>query len=139
MTPITPQEAGDVDVWGRAWIAAKSLYGGVAFALPYILPAFLGTLAGAKYDQRKMSKGEWLSAAFWTTVTGAILAPLAAHYTSLPEPLSNSMAFLLCLVGYNRTNNVLGVIKRMKSVLGGVGQSISTSDDDGEGGGRSNL
>ncbi len=108
------------DMWSAVMRYLRPLYESLAWALPFLLPALFGTLARSSgAEQRKMSRWQWVNAIFWATVTGAGLAPLAAYYTGAPDKLVYSIAFLLGILAYDKTNNVAGIIRRAREVLQG--------------------
>ncbi|MDL2315699.1 hypothetical protein LJC59_01260 [Desulfovibrio sp. OttesenSCG-928-A18] len=107
-------------MWSLAIKALRGLWDGVSFAAPYFAPAFLGALAGArKKDRRKMGFCGWAIAIFWSTVAGAGLAPLATHFIGAPEGLGQSVAFLIALVGYDKTNAIRSLYRVRKEVKDG--------------------
>ena len=109
------QTGDDMNVWNTFIQGLKTCCEGISWIAPLLLPSFLGAMAGAYgLRQRKMTRGQVLSAIFWTTVIGAGLAPLAVHYTGAPDKLVYPISFFFGIIAYEKTNNITGIFMRFK-------------------------
>ena len=115
----------DPDMLAAILRLLKSLLEGLSFITPWLLPAFFGALAGSRgKDRRKHGFWGWVNAVFWATIAGAGLAPLAAHFSGAPEAMTNSVAFLIGLLGYDRTNHIRAMLRARKI--------LKENEDDGD-------
>ena len=97
----------------------------LSFVLPWLLPSLLGTLAASRFKcRRKLGFWGWVNAVFWSTVAGAGLAPLVAHISGVPESLTNSLAFLIGILGFNKTDSLRAILQARK-VLKGEGGDVA--------------
>lgn len=108
MTQPLPPEMGDSDVWASILRAIKQICEGLSFATPFIGPAFLGAiLSVSRKAYRHKSKIYWFSAVAWSTLAGALLAPLFSHTFGIPLEAAGSSASFIALIGHEALNMII--------------------------------
>ena len=97
MSPVEDDPA----VWALLAKFFRQIVEGLSFATPFVGPAFIGAvLAASRKSYRKKGGVYWVSAVFWSTAAGAVLAPIFAHVAGFPETVCGSVAALVAILGH---------------------------------------
>lgn len=107
-------------MWTGALRLLLPLLDGLAYMLPFLAPAFLGAAWGYRSlkpdERRKLGIIGAVSLIVWSTIGGAAMVPIAAHFTGVPEIALNSLAVLLAIAGAKGTDALL-IVRRAKKAL----------------------